>query len=206
VITETARYLKPEIMARGGKVVFRPDSGDPVKIITGDWDRDSATPEYKGAVECLWDIFGGTITDKGYKVLDPHVGLIYGDSITLERAEAILARLLSKGFASSNIVFGIGSFTYQHVTRDTLGQAIKATHGQVYGETRDLFKKPKTDSGLKNSLCGLIRVEREHGHFVAYDKQSHYNELHGLLTTVFLDGSIEKNEGITDIRKRLMEG
>jgi nicotinamide phosphoribosyltransferase len=206
VITQTSFVLKESIMSRAGKVVFRPDSGDPVNIICGDLHAPQGTPEYKGAVECLWDIFRGTVTEKGYKVLDSHVGLIYGDSITLERAEEILKRLKDKGFASSNIVFGVGSFTYQHVTRDTLGQAIKATHGQVNGEPRDLFKKPKTDSGLKNSLCGLIRIEREHGHFVAYDKQKPYQEQQGLLTTVFENGSIVKDDGIADIRKRLLEG
>jgi nicotinamide phosphoribosyltransferase len=88
VITEYARILKPEIMARDGKTVFRPDSGDPVKIICGDSIRlrDSAG---KGAVECLHEIFPGPKTSKGYDTLDPHVGLIYGDSITLERAKQI---------------------------------------------------------------------------------------------------------------------
>lgn len=64
--------------------------------------------EVKGAVECLWDIFGGTETAKGFKVLHERVGLIYGDSITLPRAEEILRRLKAKGFASCNVVFGIG--------------------------------------------------------------------------------------------------
>jgi len=207
VITGFTRELKQEILARKGKVVFRPDSGDPVKIICGDVDAyryDS--PAGKGAVECLWDVFGGTVNEKGYKVLDPHVGVIYGDSISLERAEAILEGLKKKGFASSNIVFGIGSFTYQHVTRDTLGTAIKATWGQVNGEGRDLFKKPKTDNGMKNSACGLLRIEREHGKFVLYDKQTREQEQKGLLTTVFEDGKIVKEYGIEEIRKRIIEG
>lgn len=72
-------------------------------------------------------VFGGNITNKGYKVLDEHVGLIYGDSITLERAGEILQRLQRKGFASCNVVFGIGSYTYQYSTRDSFGQAMKAT-------------------------------------------------------------------------------
>lgn len=67
----------------------------------------------KGSIECLWDVFGGTINEKGYKVLNERVGLIYGDSITLERANEICKRLEAKGFASTNIVFGIGSASYQ---------------------------------------------------------------------------------------------
>src|SRR6202012_226207 len=67
--------------------------------------------------------FGGTETAQGYRALDSHIGLIYGDSITLERAALILEGLRAKRFASSHIVFGIGSYTYQGITRDTFGQA-----------------------------------------------------------------------------------
>lgn len=149
VLTVILPSIKNEIMSRDGKLVIRPDSGDPVDIIcglnsngfigkkystfknilkkelgNGDFDEIGGMPsesEYKGAVEILWDIFGGTINEQGYKVLDSHIGLIYGDSITLERAEEILKRLEAKGFASTNVVLGIGSFTYQFNTRDTFG-------------------------------------------------------------------------------------
>ena len=183
-------FLKEEILARDGKIVIRPDSGNPVDIICGDslkefeslnsaksyfedelrdnqvhgepefeipetlevkvgtqayilevkvnWNRHDkqyyfiedidfiemevdSTPESKGVIELLWDIFGGTINEQGYKVLDPHIGAIYGDSITLDRAQQIVDRLEAKGFASTNIVLGIGSFNYQYVTRDTHG-------------------------------------------------------------------------------------
>lgn len=100
--------LKEEIMARNGRVVIRPDSGDPVQIICGIPDSSGSTVEEKGLIQALWETFGGTINEKGYKVLDPHIGAIYGDSITLERAEQIFAGLEAKGFASSNIVLGIG--------------------------------------------------------------------------------------------------
>lgn len=156
VITEFTVALKPEILARQpnalglAKLVFRPDSGDPVKIICGDPDAEVGSPAYKGAVECLWEVFGGTTTDQGYKVLNERVGLIYGDSITLDRAQRILEGLEAKGFASNNLVFGIGSFTYNYLTRDTFGFAVKATWGQVNGVGRELFKDPITDSGVKN--------------------------------------------------------
>jgi nicotinamide phosphoribosyltransferase len=203
-LNKTARELKNEIMQRNGKVVFRPDSGDPEKIILGDPEATPGCPEYIGAVELLWNIFGGTKTAKGYSQLDSHVGVIYGDSITLDRAQRILEGLKRKGFASSNIVFGIGSFTYQHCTRDTLGCAMKATAGVVDGELREIFKKPKTDDGTKHSAQGLLRVEQDlNNNFVLYDRQTPDEEKEGMLETVFLDGKLFEQEDFKTIRNRL---
>jgi nicotinamide phosphoribosyltransferase len=158
VLTEILPARKDKILARDGKLVIRPDSGDPVKIVAGDPDAVPGTPEYYGAVEMLWKTFGGTTTDAGYKLLDSHIGVIYGDSITYERGDQILAELARKGFASGNVVFGIGSYTYQYVTRDTYGFAMKATWVQINGEGMAIFKDPKTDNGLKKSAKGRLAV------------------------------------------------
>lgn len=203
VVTEYTVALKKEIMCRDGKLVIRPDSGDPVKIIVGDPQALQGSPEYKGAIECLWDVFGGTLTGQGYKILDSHIGLIYGDSITLERAQNILQGLAAKGFASGNVVFGVGSYTYQYVTRDNFGFAMKATSGIVNGERRDIFKNPKTDSGVKKSAKGLLRVERADNSLVLYDQQTETQENQGLLEVVFLNGKLMKSFSLADIRKRI---
>jgi nicotinamide phosphoribosyltransferase len=158
VLTEILPELKDQILARDGKLVIRPDSGDPVKIIAGDPDAPVGSPAYKGAVEVLWDLFGGSVTETGHKILDPHIGVIYGDSITFERAEQILEMLKMKGFASGNVVFGVGSFSYQYVTRDTFGFAMKATWVQIDGEGQAIFKDPKTDDGVKKSARGRLAV------------------------------------------------
>ena len=278
VLSEYTVELKDEILNRQpnalgfAKVVFRPDSGDPVKIVCGrnirkvasvgeakiilqnmaeidadnltagecgnysyedifnisgeilkikidvEWNRHDKTyyyieefgalvtekvslaPEEKGAVEVLWDIFGGTITDKGYKVLNQRVGLIYGDSITLARATEIKEQLEAKGFASCNIVFGIGSFTYQYNTRDSFGFAMKATYGVVNGEPREIFKDPKTDSGVKKSARGLLRVERHEGQYVLLDQQTVDQEQRGELKTVFNDGTLTREVSLAEIR------
>lgn len=208
VVTEYTRELKQIILNREGRVVFRPDSGDPVEILCGtgadDDTRGDRSPEEKGSVEVLWEIFGGTVNEKGYKVLDPHVGLIYGDSITLARADEILRRLEAKGFASSNVVFGVGSFTYQYNTRDTFGFAMKATWGAVNGEGRMIFKEPKTDSGLKRSARGLLRVERDaQGELQLHDEQTWEQERTGELKTRFLDGKLYNVDHFEQIRQRL---
>ena len=162
------------------------------------------TPAQKGAVECLWEIFGGTVTDKGYKLLDSHVGLIYGDSITLERAEKIMERLAAKGFASANVVLGIGSYTYQYSTRDCFGQAMKATYAVVNGEGRELFKDPVTDSGTKKSAKGLLKVSLDsEGKYFLEDQVTPEQEAEGCLRTVYKDGNLLVDESLDEIRQRL---
>jgi nicotinamide phosphoribosyltransferase len=129
--------------------------------------------------------------------------MIYGDSINLKRAEDILERLKNKGFASDNIVFGIGSYTYQGVTRDTYGTAMKATYGRVNGEFRELFKEPKTDNGTKKSARGLVRVEKEGDDFVLYDQQTAEQEEGGVLREIFFNGKLVVDECFETIRQRL---
>jgi nicotinamide phosphoribosyltransferase len=209
VIGEYLPRLKKEVMERDGRVVIRPDSGDPVKIVIG--DPNGATElERKGLIEALWDIFGGTTTAQGYKVLDSHIGAIYGDSITIERAEAILAGLEAKGFASTNIVFGIGSFTYQYNTRDTFGFAMKATHVQVNGEERMIMKDPKTDDGTKKSLTGKVIVVNHNGNIHAVDgltthTEEYYNGINQL-EPVFIDGVLVREQTTVEIRNILHNG
>lgn len=277
VIGEYLPELKPEIMARDGKVVIRPDSGDPVDIICGAcpvfedletakeklstdysfheldqymnplndngcneitvfvkdensyykftviltqgyyYDSYSAIQEYEkvepsleaiGAIEALWNIFGGIINSKGYKVLDPHIGLIYGDSITPERAKRILERLEVKGFASSNIVFGVGSFTYTYVTRDTWGFAVKATAGIVNGEVRQIFKDPATDTGkTKKSLKGFFGVylDKDSGQLYVVDNldEEPYDDC---LEVRFRNGVVYGSSTLQEIRNRVSNG
>lgn len=211
VVTEFAQDLKEDILARQPndlglcKVVFRPDSSPktPVEIICGDPEAPKGTPEYKGAVQCLWEIFGGTETQFGYKLLDSHVGLIYGDSITLEYAEEIFKRLENKGFASTNVVFGVGSFTSQYLTRDSAGMAMKATWAKIDGKGYDLFKDPKTDSGTKRSAKGLLRVEKEGNDYVLYDQQTEEQEKGGELIPVFYNGELLVDYTLQEIRNRL---
>lgn len=210
VITSKSLKLKPQILNRKpdglgiAKVVFRPDSGDPVKIICGDPDAEIGSAEYKGAVECLWDIFGGTITATGHRLLNERVGLIYGDSITLSRCQHILSGLAEKNYASANMVFGIGSYTYQNVTRDSFGQALKATWGVVDGMSRELFKDPKTGDGMKKSARGLLRVEKEGDDFVLYDQQTQSQESGGALETVFVNGRMVRHSKLDEIRELLV--
>ncbi len=210
VITEFLPKLKDIIMARTGgpsvdRVVIRPDSGDPVKIIVGDASAPVDSPEYKGAIQCLWEVFGGKTNAKGFKELDTHIGLIYGDSITLDRADRILAGLKAKGFASTNVVLGIGSYTYTYTTRDTYGFAMKATAGVVNGQERQIFKDPKTDGGMKKSARGFISVLRDQAtnDYMLFDGLSRTYLSTGALAEVFCDGKLLIDQSLAEIRELL---
>lgn len=201
--------IKNQIMARDGKLVVRPDSGDPADIVCGvnsRLDEDKLGPytdaQRKGAIELLWEQFGGTVNEQGYKILDPHIGLIYGDAMNYDRINDICRRLESKGFATTNMVFGIGSYNYQYQTRDTFGFAMKATNVTIEGEERAIFKDPKTDNGLKKSLKGRIKVKRDNnGNLVALDDTSFNDDVESLLTTVWKDGKFVKEYTFDEVRK-----
>ena len=207
VCTKHVVTLKEEIMARDGKLVIRPDSGDPVDILCGklgpSWALTNRKPEDTGVIELLWNVFGGTINEQGYKVLDSHIGAIYGDSITIDRADEICKRLEAKGFASTNVVLGIGSFTYQYNTRDTFGFAMKATYVEVNGEAREIFKDPITDDGTKKSATGLLSVHNGDGAYVLRDRTSWLGEDTGDLQVIYLNGHFRNTTTLEEIRKKL---
>lgn len=202
VLTEYLPKLKKEVLQRNGKVVIRPDSGNPVNIICGN-PKGKTQAERKGVIELLWDIFGGTTNAKGYKELDSHIGAIYGDSITIERATNICKQLENKGFASTNVVLGIGSFTYQYNTRDTFGFAMKSTYGEVRGRGRAIFKDPITDDGTKKSAKGLIKIARANGRYQLLDQVDWKTEAEGELREVFRDGKLLIDDTFESICKRV---
>lgn len=212
VVTEYATVLKDDILARKtnalglAKVVFRPDSGNPVNICCGDPKAPIDTPEYKGAIECLWDIFGGTVTPQGYKQLNERVGLLYGDGCSPNVIYHILMGLKAKGFASTNMVFGVGSYTYGANSRDSLGLAIKATWAQVDGVGYDIFKDPKTDDGLKKSARGLLRVDKVGNDYVLTDRCTREQERGGELKEVFRDGKLLYETSLAEMRQRISDG
>lgn len=233
LITYILPRLKDQIMAREGKLVVRPDSGNPVDIICGTatnpiYNTDkfkygkntTNLPEYKGVIELLWDIFGGTVNEQGCKVLDPHIGAIYGDSITLERQIQIYERLFVKGFASTNIVLGVGSFTYQFNTRDTMGYAAKGAWFEIeekatgrnfedtFREEYDIYKDPITDDGTKKSLKGLCAVTYADGKYYVKTECTPEEEAdtqYNFLQTIYEDGKFYNQTTLTEVRERLLK-
>lgn len=241
LITEYLPALKDEVMGREGKLVIRPDSGNPVDIICGlpgykvedgkvyenYWKDDhgniserwrlveNVSPtQVKGVIELLWDIFGGTVNEQGFKVLDPHIGAIYGDSITLDRQTEIYKRLAAKGFAATNIVLGVGSFTYQYNTRDTFGFAAKGAWFENNGQGIDIYKDPVTDDGTKKSAKGLVSVQhvwrpdavgKLHEEIAMIDGCTPELEDSGLLQVIYEDGKFYNQTTLTEVREKIQK-
>lgn len=187
---------------------------DAVDCVT--FEKRELAPFEKGTVELLWDIFGGTINSKGYKVLDSHIGAIYGDSITPDRASKIYKRLADKGFAVNNCTLGVGSYTYQYNTRDSFGFALKATNSVVDGKERIIYKDPITDkvkgANFKKSQKGMCYVyEDENGDIVYTDghtmedmKNPEFAD--NLLKVVFKDSKLVRETSLAEIRNKLHNG
>ena len=202
VIDNILPQLHDEILAHNGCMLMRGDSGDCVEVVTQ-------------TVFKLWDQFGGTINSKGYKVLDPHVKAIYGDSITVQRCEEIYEILKNAGFACSNVALGVGSFSMHCIeeenmlkpfTRDTFSSCIKACYAEVAGKCYPVFKNPK-DGGFKKSQKGLCFVYEEDGVLKYKDEYTSENIPQGnLLETVFKDGKMVKDYTLEEIRQRLHGG
>lgn len=244
VMENFTQILKPDILAREGKLVFRPDSGDPKKILCGTIktiddikhavvesytgtnialyelngnyykaEVDSQnnlsvkpfkpTPEQKGAVRILDEVFGSTVNSKGFKELNPKVGLIYGDGMYFERVKDIYQTLTEMGYATTNVVLGIGGLLLQQHNRDDLGFAIKATFAVINGEEVELFKDPATDPG-KRSHKGLMVLlqDGETGKYYTEDQVPEEQEKGGLLQQVFLNGKLTKFQTFAEIRER----
>ena len=207
IIDNILPQLKTEIMNHNGCMLMRGDSGDCVEVVTK-------------TVFKLLEEFCGTVNSNGYKVLDPHVKAIYGDSITVQRCEEIYRILMKNGFACSNVALGVGSFSFQCIeedgvlkpfTRDTFSSCIKATYCEINGKPFPIFKNPK-DGGFKKSKKGCCRVYTRCDGSIYYEDELTWEQAiksgkHGnMLIPVFKDGELLKEQSLKEIRDRLHGG
>lgn len=204
VIDRFLPELKPMIMERDGKAIFRPDSGNPPDIICGNPEKPDGSPERAGVLKLLDKNMGHTWNSKGYKNLDRHVGLVYGDGMYLQRYKLTLERMRDMRFGASNLVIGIGGIA-RAGTRDTLGNAIKATHLYRGEEAMDIFKDPITDSA-KKSHKGLFSVYRdEDGIICTKDQATEEEEAKSLLQTVLRNRAITKRYTFREVRQNYLD-
>lgn len=188
VITNYGPRLRDRIMARDGKIVFRPDSGDPLLVLCGDRASKHAD-EQDGVLELLLKVFGGETNSKGYWTLNPHVGVIYGDGMWLQRYQSILHRMMQQRMASSNLVIGVGGLLLQHHNRDDIGAAIKSTNVVIGGESRDIVKNPRTDH-KKASLTGRLALTVDEDGQMHTGPESAVHLGDDILRTVYFNGMV----------------
>jgi len=177
--------LKQQVLERDGTLVIRPDSGDPVYVITS-------------ILHTLYEKFGGRINEKGYRVLDDHVRIIQGDGVDLNMICKILDAVQTIGFSADNIVFGSGGGLLQKLNRDTQKFAFKCSAAKVDGAWRDVYKTPITDSG-KNSKRGQLKLVKEDGEYRTKKLDSFGVDQ---LVEVFRDGELLEDWSLSEIRKR----
>lgn len=182
------KTLKDQILARKGKVVARPDSGDPVEMSLK-------------VVEALWLAFEGTTNKLGFKVLNPKVGVIYGNGINLVTIENILRNLVKNGFSVENIVFGMGGKLLQGYTRDTFKFADKCSWAQVDGRGVDVFKDPVTDTG-KKSKRGRLELVRFKGEILTMKEGETPYDSELLLETVFENGKLVRDMTFAEVKEQ----
>lgn len=202
--------VRSRIMERPGVYVVRPDSGDPINIICGDSNAPAGSPEHLGTLSILGDIFGWTENAQGYKILNPHIGVIYGDGMSNKITHDMLTRMRDQGWASTNVVFGVGSFRYQMVTRDTFGFAVKATDSVINGLEYMLEKDPKTDYvngvSIKKSALGRMII-LEDGTMVDGMNHEEWEAANAAgknkMQKVWADGNFVRRTNLQEVRQTL---
>jgi nicotinamide phosphoribosyltransferase len=181
--------LKDKILAREGKLVVRPDSGDPSEVSLA-------------VLQKLWAAFGGTVNEKGYKVLNPKVGVIYGDGINYDSISSILFRMYLAGFSTDNIVFGMGGALLQQVNRDTQKFAFKCSAAEVNGKWVEVYKDPITDGGKKSKRGRLELIKAFRSNNIETIAERDLNDSWGtpLLQTVFENGEMVQEYKFEEVR------
>ena len=168
------------------KIVFRPDSGEPVST----------------TIDCLnllSEGFGSHLTDKGYKVFDLNIGLLWGDGLNYQKIRDILFAMKSAGWAAQNIIFGMGGGLHTAVNRDTQRNAFKCSAQLRDGEWHDIFKNPLDSS--KKSKTGRFKLIKDNGSFKTVSIDS---EGENYLQTVFKDGKLLVDDTFADIKQRAL--
>lgn len=185
------RILKPNVLARDGVLVVRPDSGDPISVLSH-------------VLRILADKFGFERNDKGYKVLHPSVRVIQGDGIDSNSLDAILSYFENNGWSADNITFGSGGGLLQKgLTRDTHRFAFKASAVKRDGVWLDVMKSPITDPTKRSKPGRLALIRTADGSFETVPLES-VSADRNLLKTVFKNGAVLNIQSLDDIRARVV--
>jgi nicotinamide phosphoribosyltransferase len=191
-INVIAKKYKDQILARNGKVVFRPDSGEP-NTVTLD------------VLNGLNKIFGSLVNKKGYLELNPKVGCLWGDGLEYDGIRSLLFTLRNNTYSTNNIVFGMGGGLLQKINRDVQRFAFKSSAQFRNGQWMEIFKQPLDSS--KKSKKGMLRLIRtEDGQYMTVESVKANTE-HMLrpdeMKLVFQNGVLREDYNFADVRKNV---
>ena len=192
--------LRDKILQRNGRLVVRPDSGDPVQTL-------------KQVFNILWEKFPGEINEKGFKVLHPNIRVIQGDGVNYESIKEILDMMVDEKFSVENIAFGMGGSLLQKVDRDTQKFAFKCSHIVINGKSIDVRKNPieinefgERVQSFKKSKAGYLKLmssdEQNEAFENMFTNEHSSDEENDLLVTVFENGYLLKDWTFEEIRER----
>ncbi|UPG87190.1 nicotinate phosphoribosyltransferase [Luteibacter aegosomatis] len=192
------RTLREQVIASGGTLVVRPDSGDPVEVV-------------HRCLTLLDDAFGATVNGKGYRVLN-HVRVIQGDGVNPDSIRAILERITGAGYSADNVAFGMGGALLQKVDRDTQKFALKCSAARIDGQWVDVFKAPVTDAGKFSQRGRLTLIRhREYGTWRTVPIPHEVDSVEGMglehgwehaMETVWEDGELLRDWSFGEVRGR----
>ena len=208
VLTDYLPKLKEQILSRNGKLVIRPDSGDPANILCGDpaYKNAHGAPQAAGVLRLMAQCLGTTEQDSGLPLINKG-GAIYGDSITEERCDDILRRIVDElRLSPYNQVFGIGSYTYNYNTRDTFSWKLAPAAMIFNNRLLPLEKKPVTDDGTKHSYRGLVAVYNHDGEYSVKQNATFDDLNHCAYEEVFYNSDLLIDPKFSTVRERARIG
>ena len=179
--------LKDMVIEKGGRLVIRPDSGNPIEIVCK-------------TLEILAEKFGYRLNQKGYKVLPDYLRIIQGDGINPKSLPQILDAIMEKGFSVENVNFGMGGGLLQQVNRDTMSWAMKASAICINGQWQEIYKDPIT-SQSKRSKKGVLALVKSANNWETI-KLSELNNQTNQLQTIFLNGKLCFEQNLMEVRLR----
>ena len=178
--------LKEKVEATGGTLIIRPDSGNPVEVVTE-------------TIERLMVKFGYETNSKGYRLLPACVRVIQGDGVNEDSIAEILAAMEARGLSADNVAFGMGGALLQKVDRDTMRFAMKASAAKVNGKWRDVYKDPVTDRGKRSKKGRLAVIEPEPGIHKTIPEEE-LGSRKNILETVYQNGKLIREFSFDEVR------
>ncbi len=191
--------LKDIIMSRKGTFVIRLDSGDAPMTI-------------KTVLEILFEKFGYTTNELGFRLLPDQIRVLQSDGVNYDSIIQIYDMMLNNNMSAECLVLGMGGKLLQaQIDRDVQNFAIKACHAIIDGKEYDVIKSPvemdkngEIHTSFKKSKAGNMKLVKTNdgGYYTITSSEEGFNEAKDELITIFKDGVLLVDYSIEEIRER----